>query len=436
MSRPRFRGAPPPRFRTRQRGAVAIIVGLSIVVLVGFIGLALDLGKLYVSKSELQNRADACALAAARDLTGATPLTISEAAGFTAAARNLVLFQSHLEQQPGITATESVKFSDSLANPFLDKGSVTYALNTIKYVRCDVSRGGIANWFAQVLNALPGTSIGPSTVSAYAVATTTPAQTACAIPVFVCRADTASPPVPGGYTIGQWLITKAGTADKDSVAYGGGNFGWADLTGGSSAKALANQLKGAGQCNLPAIGSKIGSTGDKASIADEWNSRFGIIKSGKTLGVTDFTGFAYTDATWVAKSNAYNGTSNDNKGNAQPNFLNARKAYDAYQGDSVTGLDTQGSAAAKAAYQSGADRRLVLAPIVDCTTLPTPGTHQVPVLGWACLLMIEPMQKGGHNDTVRLEYRGDSTMAGSPCATQGLPGAGTGAGPLVPVLLQ
>jgi uncharacterized membrane protein len=35
-----------------------------IVVLVGFIGLALDLGKLYVSKSELQNRADSCALSA------------------------------------------------------------------------------------------------------------------------------------------------------------------------------------------------------------------------------------------------------------------------------------------------------------------------------------------------------------------------------------
>ncbi len=83
-----------PRIHERQRGAVAIIVGLMIVVLVGFIGLALDLGKLYVSKSELQNRADSCALAAARDLTGATPLTVSEAAGLTAAARNLVLFRA------------------------------------------------------------------------------------------------------------------------------------------------------------------------------------------------------------------------------------------------------------------------------------------------------------------------------------------------------
>ena len=50
--------------RRNQRGAVAIIVGLTLAVLIGFAGLALDLGRLYVNKSELQNAADSCALAA------------------------------------------------------------------------------------------------------------------------------------------------------------------------------------------------------------------------------------------------------------------------------------------------------------------------------------------------------------------------------------
>ncbi|MDT4876841.1 hypothetical protein FQZ97_1123140 [compost metagenome] len=77
----------------------------------------------------------------------------------------------------------------------------------------------------------------------------------------------------------------------------------------------------------------------------------------------------------------------------------------------------------------------MLAPIVDCTTLGTPGTHKIPVTGWACLLMVEPMQKGGNNSTVRLEYRGD-TVASSPCASQGMPGSSTSNGPLVPVLVQ
>ncbi len=57
----------------RRRGAVAIIVGL-----------ALDRGKLYVTRSEPQNSADACALSAAHDLTSAIGLTVAEADGIAA----------------------------------------------------------------------------------------------------------------------------------------------------------------------------------------------------------------------------------------------------------------------------------------------------------------------------------------------------------------
>ncbi len=58
--------------RKKQRGAVAIVVALTLVVLIGFAGLALDGGQLqlYVSKTEQQNGADACALAASYELTG------------------------------------------------------------------------------------------------------------------------------------------------------------------------------------------------------------------------------------------------------------------------------------------------------------------------------------------------------------------------------
>jgi Flp pilus assembly protein TadG len=57
------------RATTRQQGAVAIVVALSMVVLVGFLGLAIDGGRLYLTKTELQNGADACALAASYELT-------------------------------------------------------------------------------------------------------------------------------------------------------------------------------------------------------------------------------------------------------------------------------------------------------------------------------------------------------------------------------
>lgn len=54
--------------RSRQRGTVAIMTGLMAVTLFAFGGLVLDLGHLYVAKSELQNAADAAALAGAKEL--------------------------------------------------------------------------------------------------------------------------------------------------------------------------------------------------------------------------------------------------------------------------------------------------------------------------------------------------------------------------------
>ena len=57
--------------RVRQeRGAIIIFVALGLVVLIGMMGLAVDLGHAYVNKSQLQNIADACALAGASALNG------------------------------------------------------------------------------------------------------------------------------------------------------------------------------------------------------------------------------------------------------------------------------------------------------------------------------------------------------------------------------
>ena len=52
----------------RQRGVVMIVFGLSIAILIGFLALVVDLGRTYVVRTELQNAADAAALAGAREL--------------------------------------------------------------------------------------------------------------------------------------------------------------------------------------------------------------------------------------------------------------------------------------------------------------------------------------------------------------------------------
>ena len=56
------------RIISEQGGAVAVIVGVCLVLFVGFTALAVDIGHLYVARNELQNAADAGALAGARCL--------------------------------------------------------------------------------------------------------------------------------------------------------------------------------------------------------------------------------------------------------------------------------------------------------------------------------------------------------------------------------
>lgn len=70
------------RFSKSQKGAVSVLVALTLPVLLGAAALAVDLGYLYVVRNELQNDADAAALAGARKLytQGASALNWSAAA--------------------------------------------------------------------------------------------------------------------------------------------------------------------------------------------------------------------------------------------------------------------------------------------------------------------------------------------------------------------
>lgn len=61
--------------RSKQRGSVLIWVCLAVVVIVSFAALSVDIGYLYSSKSELQNAADAAALAGVAKLDGTSSTT-------------------------------------------------------------------------------------------------------------------------------------------------------------------------------------------------------------------------------------------------------------------------------------------------------------------------------------------------------------------------
>lgn len=406
-----------------QRGAVAIIVGICIVVLVGMIGLVVDMGHLFVFKSELQNAADSCALAAAKELDGAGDAILrAESAGITVGQQNKADLQG-----AGVTILPAnIKFSATLS-PNSNYLSQAAGANpaTAKYAMCTLNRSGIAMWFMQVMG------MGNQTVAAEAVATLSPSQTACAIPIGVCKQGSGAN---FGLVTGKWY------SGKFSAGSGGtGSYDWIDFTPpGGGANELKDLLAGVGECNLPPVGTMVGEQGQIVGLTDAWNSRFGVYKNGGPYNVTtaapDFTGLAYTAATWphanaATPENAYSGTPDSG---STMNYLAAQAARSPYQSTDPSAVGMPPFRASNVANhtQYGANRRLVVAPVVDCSLLSSP-TQQIPVLAYACILMLNPIS--GPTNVV-LEARGLASSASSPCASFGVPGGSVG--PLVPVLVQ
>lgn len=411
--------------RRKQGGAVAIMVGLAIFVLVAVIGLVLDLGHLYIAKTELQNAADACALSAARelsDLSGdalgrATNAGIVVGGGCPAglapcpdiAFRNRINLQgATVDVQPA-----DVAFASNLAGPYSRPDPLPA---DTRYVRCapqETNPTSFVMWFMGVMG------ISSGSVSAEAVARLSPSQAACAIPLGLCTEQTAkgSPSPNWGFVEGIWYDGRFGAGGGST-----GSYNWIDFTPPSGgASELAALLAGEGQCEVPTA-TLVGQTGVAQSLANAWNTRFGLYKGSYDPAANrmDWTGFAYTTTSWPAGADAY------------ADFLDPRRtAHTPYQGNAASGLSLHGfSASSSTAHAAGADRRVVAAPVVRCQDWETAQT--VPIRDWACVLMLNPID--GPDDVV-LEFLGMAGEIGSPCATLGMPGGG-GIGPQVPTLAR
>jgi len=144
-----------PSFRPgarRQRGAIAVVVAFSLVALVLMLGLVLDIGHLYVTKAELQNAADSCALSAAAELNdlGTGALDRSTAAGITAGNRNRIDLQGvELRASGEGIVPADVTFSDTLDGVY--SRAVT---STTVYARCaprETNVKSVVLWFVGVV---------------------------------------------------------------------------------------------------------------------------------------------------------------------------------------------------------------------------------------------------------------------------------------------
>ncbi len=403
-----------------QKGTVAIIVALSLPVMIGMAGLALDLGKLYVTKTELQNAADACALAAAVELDGtASQFAIAESRGIVVGQLNKSFFQSTAVAFP---VDDAVKFSTSLNGSYLTKTAAagSGAPTDYKFVQCTANREDVPNYLIPVLGVLGSTVASSSDVAAAAVASNRPGQTTCALPIGIC-----SSAVPNTTPAGTWLEGALSGGNGTS-----GSYKWVDFSApNGGAKELADILNGsnAQECNLNPISEDVEQMGAITSLEAHYNTRFGIEK-GSAKGIPDFSGFSYYSTNWTSKFGAYG------------DFASKRLNNTPFQGDVASGITLKGNYNTldmNALASKGRDRRVAVAPVIDCSLF-GPGNPTVPVERYVCVFLLHPVGDKNPKDpepTMYLEYLGEAKNAG-PCNQSGLAGSSNGIGPRVSALVQ
>jgi Flp pilus assembly protein TadG len=432
----------PTSFVRKQRGAVIITAALFMLFLLGFIGIALDLGRAFVVRSELQSAVDSCALSAAQELDGtATALTRATSAGLTAGNLNRVEFQSTTWAGRGQLVDTEITYRDAA---YL----VTVTPANAKYAQCAHVQPNLPMWLMRSFSAFFGGGPFPVTqnIAARAVATRASAQTACPVPLALKpKAGFGAPNY--GFVVGEWvnLIVAPGGATN-------GQVGWANLDGSNSASETVAELDG--RCGTE-VGDTLGTPGVQTTAADNWNYRFGIYKNAgdpsQPTQRPDFSGYAYTATNWPGvggnpPSNAYNGPTPLTAPADAANFVTKRAAFAscADTGTRVTAGGPPGTLSCEGITglslnsfqklaapgnvpgghrQYGTSRRLVVVPVVN-------GANGV--IDFACMFMLQPLSIPMTD--VQLEYRGNAGSAGSPCTTNGL--AGGTAGPLVPVLVR
>ncbi|GHF58957.1 pilus assembly protein TadG-related protein [Seohaeicola zhoushanensis] len=273
------------RFLRDEAGALLVFWGVSFVMLLGIVALSFDLGRLGITRSDLQSFADSVALAAAGELDGNDD-AITRA---TAAAANLIS-----DRQTFGNGDRLLQGADDYTLTFLstlpasDTAAATATTTDPRravYARVKVNDTTVSGTFAAAFAALTGGTGMNELATATAIAGFT--QYACDVtPLMFCL---PGPEFKADDNVGKMIRLRAG---GNGAAWGPGDFGFLDpakieVDGDGPCKGL-NGVK-LDACLLGAIGSITQcfdmrgvdmEPGQKSGIEDAiFNTRFDIYQS-------------------------------------------------------------------------------------------------------------------------------------------------------------
>ena len=204
----------------RERGATGVLVAVMMLVLIGAGALAVDTGQIYAERAQLQNAADAGALATAQRCHAAGTCTVAQALGW---ARELAGPNSN----DGASAVDSVDIS---------------VPGQVKVVTSTLGRNGagfLSKMFASALNA------PPATVRAAATAAWAPPPGATAFPLAFsdCAYDLSAAAATGAVQLIKYKPGRGSCTSTSGHVIPGG-FGWLDQSAPCQASTTADGTVG------------------------------------------------------------------------------------------------------------------------------------------------------------------------------------------------
>ena len=378
----------------RQRGIVAVLVAVGLLALLAMVGLALDSGHVILNKSRLQNTVDAAALAAAKvlDKTG------SEAQASTAATS---VFDLNAANHPELNRVMSgaditIQYSNTL-NPFAP-GSVP-----ANYVRVVAQDFTMWTSFTSLVGIEESYTAASAVAGPSAPIGSDEGNEACdLVPMMVCGDMAAGEAGNWGYDGDNVTLLKMGSNVQGPI--GPGNFQLFEL-GGAGANIVRQNLAGTfNQCTDPS-GTITTKTGNNTGPTTQGlNTRFGQYQGGG-MNPTDYPPDKVTTGPNPNLTENNGTVTFSGSGQVVTNIDQLSYSYDDYAADLVNGPFNFPTGKAK--------RRVMAVPFVDCSTTVN-GHGTLPVVGFGCFFLLQPVVQKGNENFVYGEFIGDCGAGGTP----------------------
>ena len=388
-------------FARRQRGATMVLVAVAMLALIAIAGLAIDTAHVLLNKARLQSALDAAALAGAKalDQTGGNTAAATVAANgvFALNVASYPELQRAVADGLGMTA----QYSATLI-PF------TPGTAPAKFIRTAVTGFQTSMSFLKVLgfNVLnvTGTAVaGPSA----------PLNTVCnIIPILACGSSSVGGPL-FGYSPNEVLgLSQVPGNVNSSTSLGPGNYNLLAI-GGSGGSIVRTNFAGSYSACATLGGMLPTETGVAAGpVAQGVNTRFDMYAAGLTAAQyppdvinspAHQTALTGTTALGLYENGVLITNARQLSFNwAQYNTLENAGPYDTQPLPTGTGE---------------LRRREVAVPIGDCSVQAN-GQSQVPVLGFACMFLLQSLPNNGQQNLYAQVLKG--------CEAHGSPSGGGG----------